>query len=107
LWLADSGATHSAEALWARRSADDFGGRDVCDWAGMQGRLTAERRRHPRMLLWTGTGVLISGAHHGLGNVMAANAAADYGKTFLIAAGLLNFIAARCHHIALGRSREL
>src|ERR1700740_2837195 len=26
------------------------------------------------------------------GNVMAANAAADYGKTFLIVAGLLNFI---------------
>src|SRR5258708_12425812 len=27
------------------------------------------------------------------GNAMAANAAADYGKTFLIVAGLLNFIA--------------
>src|ERR1700675_4192172 len=37
------------------------------------------------------------------GNVMAANAAADYGKTFLIVAGLLNFIAAAdAHHIALG-----
>src|ERR1700675_3327804 len=36
------------------------------------------------------------------GNVMAANAAADYGKTFLIVAGLLNFIAAAdAHHIAL------
>src|SRR5580692_8131843 len=34
------------------------------------------------------------------GNVMAANAAADYGKTFLIVAGLLNFIAAAdAHHI--------
>lgn len=38
------------------------------------------------------------------GNVMAANAVADYGKTFLIAAGLLNFIAAAdAHHIALGK----
>ncbi|MFY9643614.1 MAG: DUF6677 family protein [Terriglobales bacterium] len=38
------------------------------------------------------------------GNVLAANAAADYGKTFLIAAGLLNFIAAAdAHHIALGK----
>ncbi len=38
------------------------------------------------------------------GNVMASNAAADYGKTFLIVAGLLNFIAAAdAHHIALGK----
>src|ERR1700736_3548710 len=38
------------------------------------------------------------------GNAMAANAAADYGKTFLIVAGLLNFIAAAdAHHIALGK----
>ena len=38
------------------------------------------------------------------GNVMAANAAADYGKTFLIVAGLLNFIAAAdAHHVALGK----
>jgi hypothetical protein len=38
------------------------------------------------------------------GNVMAANAAADYGKTFLIVAGLLNFIAAAdAHHIARGK----
>ena len=38
------------------------------------------------------------------GNVMAANAAADYGKTFLIITGLLNFIAAAdAHHIALGK----
>src|SRR5208282_249298 len=38
------------------------------------------------------------------GNVMAANAAGDYGKTFLIVAGLLNFIAAAdAHHIALGK----
>jgi hypothetical protein len=38
------------------------------------------------------------------GNVMTANAAADYGKTFLIVAGLLNFIAAAdAHHIALGK----
>ncbi|MGA9643013.1 MAG: DUF6677 family protein [Terriglobales bacterium] len=38
------------------------------------------------------------------GNVMAANAAADYGKTFIIVAGLLNFIAAAdAHHIALGK----
>jgi len=36
--------------------------------------------------------------------VLAANAAADYGKTFLIVAGLLNFIAAAdAHHIALGK----
>src|SRR5712692_1508631 len=41
------------------------------------------------------------------GDVMAANAAADYGKTFLIVAGLLNFIAAAdAHHIALGKSRD-
>ena len=40
------------------------------------------------------------------GNVMAANAAADYGKTFLIVAGLLNFIAAAdAHHIALGKKQ--
>ena len=38
------------------------------------------------------------------GSAMAANAAADYGKTFLIVAGLLNFIAAAdAHHIALGK----
>lgn len=38
------------------------------------------------------------------GTVLAANAAADYGKTFLIVAGLLNFIAAAdAHHIALGK----
>jgi hypothetical protein len=38
------------------------------------------------------------------GNLMAATAAADYGKTFLIVAGLLNFIAAAdAHHIALGK----
>ncbi len=38
------------------------------------------------------------------GNVMAPNAAADYGKTFIIVAGLLNFIAAAdAHHIALGK----
>ena len=38
------------------------------------------------------------------GDVMAANAAADYGKTFLIVSGLLNFIAvADAHHIALGK----
>jgi hypothetical protein len=38
------------------------------------------------------------------GNVMAANAVADYGKTFLIVSGLLNFIAAAdAHHIALGK----
>jgi hypothetical protein len=38
------------------------------------------------------------------GNVMAVNAAADYGKTFLIVAGLLNFIAAAdAHYIALGK----
>src|SRR5258708_30304133 len=42
------------------------------------------------------------------GNVMAANAAADYGKTFLIVAGLLNFIAAAdAHHIALGKKPRL
>ena len=38
------------------------------------------------------------------GTAMAANAAADYGNTFLIVAGLLNFIAASdAHHIALGK----
>src|SRR5208283_1995178 len=38
------------------------------------------------------------------GTAMAANAAADYGKTCLIVAGLLNFIAAAdAHHIALGK----
>jgi hypothetical protein len=38
------------------------------------------------------------------GNALAANAAADYGKTFIIVAGLLNFIsAADAHHIALGK----
>jgi len=38
------------------------------------------------------------------GNAMAANAGADYGKTFIIVAGLLNFIAAAdAHHIALGK----
>ncbi len=38
------------------------------------------------------------------GNVMAANATEDYGKTILIVAGLLNFIAAAdAHHIALGK----
>jgi hypothetical protein len=52
-----------------------------------------------------GTGVLYFLARiMDWGNVMAANAAADYGKTFLIAAGLLNFIAAAdAHHIALGK----
>jgi hypothetical protein len=40
----------------------------------------------------------------GWGGQLAANAAADYGKTFLIVAGLLNFIAAAdAHHIALGK----
>lgn len=40
------------------------------------------------------------------GDVMAANAAADYGKTFVIVAGLLNFIAAAdAHHIALGKKQ--
>jgi len=38
------------------------------------------------------------------GSAMAANAGADYGKTFIIVAGLLNFIAAAdAHHIALGK----
>ncbi len=38
------------------------------------------------------------------GTAMAANAVADYGKTFIIVAGLLNFIAAAdAHHIALGK----
>jgi hypothetical protein len=38
------------------------------------------------------------------GTAPAANAAADYGKTFLIVAGLLNYIAAAdAHHIALGK----
>jgi hypothetical protein len=38
------------------------------------------------------------------GSNLAATAAADYGKTFLIVAGLLNFIAAAdAHHIALGK----
>jgi len=52
-----------------------------------------------------GTGVLYFVARiMDWGNVMAANAAADYGKTFLIVAGLLNYIAAAdAHHIALGK----
>lgn len=38
------------------------------------------------------------------GDALAANAVADYGKTFVIVAGLLNFIAAAdAHHIALGK----
>jgi hypothetical protein len=38
------------------------------------------------------------------GSALSANAAADYGKTFIIVAGLLNFIAAAdAHHIALGK----
>lgn len=38
------------------------------------------------------------------GTAPAANAVADYGKTFLIVAGLLNYIAAAdAHHIALGK----
>jgi len=38
------------------------------------------------------------------GQAPAATAVADYGKTFLIVAGLLNFIAAAdAHHIALGK----
>ncbi len=40
----------------------------------------------------------------GWGQVAAAHAMADYGKTFLIVAGLLNYIAAAdAHHIALGK----
>ena len=38
------------------------------------------------------------------GTALASTAAADYGKTFIIVAGLLNFIAAAdAHHIALGK----
>jgi len=38
------------------------------------------------------------------GNNLPANAVADYGKTFIIVSGLLNFIAAAdAHHIALGK----
>jgi|ERR1700722_12809576 hypothetical protein len=52
-----------------------------------------------------GAGVLYFLARmQGWGDLMAANAAADYGKTFLIVAGLLNYIAAAdAHHIALGK----
>jgi hypothetical protein len=40
----------------------------------------------------------------GWGHAAAAQATADYGKTFVIVAGLLNFIAvADAHHIALGK----
>ncbi len=40
----------------------------------------------------------------GWGQAAAAHASADYGKTFVIVAGLLNFIAAAdAHHIALGK----
>jgi len=40
----------------------------------------------------------------GWGQAAAAHATADYGKTFVIVAGLLNFIAAAdAHHIALGK----
>jgi hypothetical protein len=45
---------------------------------------------------------LLPGPNHGWG--AAAHATADYGKTFVIVAGLLNFIAAAdAHHIALGK----
>jgi hypothetical protein len=38
------------------------------------------------------------------GAALSANAAADYGKTFIIVSGLLNYIAAAdAHHIALGK----
>jgi len=40
----------------------------------------------------------------GWGQAAAAHTTADYGKTFVIVAGLLNFIAAAdAHHIALGK----
>ncbi len=40
----------------------------------------------------------------GWGGQLATNAAADYGKTFLIVSGLLNYLAAAdAHHIALGK----
>ena len=40
----------------------------------------------------------------GWGQAAAAHATADYGKTFVTVAGLLNFIAAAdAHHIALGK----
>ena len=40
----------------------------------------------------------------GWGQAAAAHATADYGKTFVIVSGLLNFIAAAdAHHIALGK----
>src|SRR6266403_978330 len=40
----------------------------------------------------------------GWGQAAAAHATADYGKTFVIVAGLLNFLAAAdAHHIALGK----
>ena len=52
-----------------------------------------------------GTGVLYFLARMmDWGQAPAAQAIADYGKTFLIVAGLLNFIAAAdAHHIALGK----
>jgi hypothetical protein len=54
-----------------------------------------------------GTGVLYFMARimdWGLG--AAAHATADYGKTFLIVAGLLNYMAAAdAHHIALGKKQ--
>ena len=52
-----------------------------------------------------GTGVLYFIARAmDWGQAPAAVAVADYGKTFLIVAGLLNFIsAADAHHIALGK----
>jgi hypothetical protein len=93
-WLIPGGGHIPAEALWARHSAADFGGRDVPDWIGDAGTdLQAERRRHSRHLGFVGD--VGAGALYFLarimdwGNVMAANAAADYGKTFLIVAGLL------------------
>ena len=64
----------------------------------------------PSLRLWQHAGSQVIGILYFVarimdwGNIMAANAAADYGKTFLIAAGLLNFIAAAdAHHIALGK----
>ncbi len=52
-----------------------------------------------------GAGVLYFFARiMGWGGQLATNAAADYGKTFLIVSGLLNYLAAAdAHHIALGK----
>jgi hypothetical protein len=51
-------------------------------------------------------GLYITSLAMGWGSAVVSNAAADYGKIFIIVAGLLNFIAvADAYHIALGKKQ--